>query len=291
MRRSLFFVLLFASWSFVSQASIERVAPIVLPMKIQAVEISQTLTYPARVESTVSATVLADTDGVVTQILPLGSQVRKGQKILTIEQTDPVYQYAPFRVQAPVGGVVSQLDVSSGAHVTKGQKIGTVIDPSRLQVSIEIAGSDLGKFRKGLTGDMTLETGDKVSLELFGLSPVITPTTGTASAVLHFANSEDRSKVHAGWIGQVEFKLGQKKGILVPETAVVYRGTDPFVRILNKNVAKFRPVTLGARVRGQYEVLKGLVADEIIIERSSQFIADNQTVQVQEAKPEVKKGN
>src|ERR1044072_5685667 len=103
--------------------------------KISPQSISNILTYPARVESKVKAIVRAESDGVVTTILkPLGSKVLRGEVIAIVKHTDPVYQYAPLRVVAAIGGVVNEVHVTPGALVNKGDQVVTVTDPNQLRV-------------------------------------------------------------------------------------------------------------------------------------------------------------
>ena len=262
-----------------ASAAPEKKAPVVLAKTVEIESISQVLAYPARVESSVQATLLADAEGVVTQILPLGSKVGRGSRILSIQQTDPIYQYAPFKVFSPVTGVLSTLDVSEGTRVTRGQRLGSVIDPNQLKVTIEVASQDLPLLNRGDRGEFLLtDTGEKLAVRLQGLSPVLNPATGTATAVIDFSSAKDRARMRAGQIGRVQFTAAERKGILIPESAVVYRGSTPFVRVIENNVAKYKEVDLGLRVQGRFEIRKGLVAKDVIIERANAFVGDSQPV-------------
>ena len=90
---------------------------------VKSEELFDRLTYPARVTPKVSTTILSETDGIVSKILaPLGQRVRKGQKIMTIRHTDPVYEYAPTPVFAPMSGVVSSVEVTRRHSSRKGRE-------------------------------------------------------------------------------------------------------------------------------------------------------------------------
>src|SRR5947209_8306604 len=92
--------------------------PVVVLTDVKLADLYDQLTYPARVIPKVNTILLAESDGVVSRIVsPLGQSVRRGQKILTISHTDPVYRYAPLEVLAPVTGVVSAIEVSEGSQV------------------------------------------------------------------------------------------------------------------------------------------------------------------------------
>jgi multidrug efflux pump subunit AcrA (membrane-fusion protein) len=256
--------------------------PAVQALKVEPVDIAETLVYPARVESRVEATLLSDANGIVRDMANLGSPVKRGQKVMIIQQTDPIYQYSPFKVTSPVNGVISELFVSAGSRVSKDQKLATLIDPAHLQLSIEVASADLGQLKVGDRGTLTLPHRDeKAAVVVDALSPVVSPQTGTATAVLKFMDPKDQARTLAGSLGQVEFKLALKKGIMIPESAIVYRGPLPFVRLVENDTVKYRAVTLGQRQKGQYEILKGLADNDVVVQRSSQFLGDNQKVIVQ----------
>ncbi|MEK6578321.1 MAG: hypothetical protein AABZ55_03765, partial [Bdellovibrionota bacterium] len=95
----------------------EQKPAIVFVTAVQSKELFDSLAYPARVVPKINTTVLADTDGVISKIAsPLGHKVKRGQLLMKITHTDPVFQYAPARVTSPVEGVVSLIDVTEGTQ-------------------------------------------------------------------------------------------------------------------------------------------------------------------------------
>jgi multidrug efflux pump subunit AcrA (membrane-fusion protein) len=254
--------------------------PIVQIKKIALTESSETLTYPARVESKVSATILAEMEGVVRQVVTLGAAVKKGQVLFKIQQLDPVYQYAPAKILAPVSGVVSQVEVNLGTQVARGQKIATVVDPSQLRVTIEIPGGDLPKIAKNATAIFTSGSSEgSVAVAFEGISPLVSSVTGTATANLLFKSK--KNMVSAGTIGKVQVSLKKESSILVSEQSIIYKGADPFVRVLEGDIAKYKPVVLGVRQAGQVEIKKGLAVNDTLIERASKYVPDNKAVKVE----------
>jgi multidrug efflux pump subunit AcrA (membrane-fusion protein) len=256
--------------------------PVVQVKKIALTEINETLTYPARVESRVSASILAEMEGVVRQVVTLGTPVKKGQVLFKIQQLDPVYQYAPAKILAPVNGVVSQVDVDLGTQVQRGQKIGTVVDPTQLRVTIEIPGGDLSKLSKDATVVFTSSSSEQAEAMKFdGISPLVSSITGTATANLTFKSK--KNLFSAGTIGKVQVTLKGETSIRIPEQAIIYKGADPFVRVLEGDVAKYKAVVLGSRQAGQVQIKKGLAVNDTLIERSSKYVPDNKTVKVEKS--------
>lgn len=258
--------------------------PVVQIKKVELTENSETLSYPARVESRVSGAILAEIEGVVREVAVLGTPVKKGQVLFKIQQLDPVYQYAPAKIVAPVSGVVSQVEVNLGTQVTRGQRIATVVDPSQLRVTVEIPGGDLEKMNHGAQVSFSTSLSEKPEeLTFEGISPLVNPTTGTATANLLFKNKNP--KLSAGSIGKIQVTLKNGSAIKVPEQAIVYKGANPFVRVVDaNNIAKYKAVELGTRQAGQVEIKKGLSANETLIERASQYVQDNKAVKIEKDK-------
>lgn len=258
--------------------------PIVQTKLVTKTESSETLSYPARVESRVSATILAEIEGVVREVATLGARAQKGQVLFKIQQLDPVYEYAPAKIVAPVSGVVSQVEVNLGTQVARGQKLGTVVDPNQLRVTVEIPGGDLSKIKKNSLVSFTTSSSAKPEELIFeGISPLVSSTTGTATANLLFKNKN--KAFSAGTIGKIQILLKGEASIKIPEQAIVYKGAAPFVRVVEaNNIAKYKAVELGARQAGQVEVKKGLSINETLIERASQYVQDNKAVKVEKEK-------
>ncbi len=82
-------------------------------------------------------------------------------------------------------------------------------------------------------------------------------------------------------MGKVVITIKGESAIKIPEQALVYRGSDPYVRVVENNTAKYRQVVLGTRLSGQVEIKKGLSVKDILIERANQFVQDNKAVQVE----------
>lgn len=270
-------------WGSVSLAATETI-PVVQTKKVELTENSESLSYPARVESRVSGAILAEIEGVVREVAVLGAPVKKGQVLFKIQQLDPVYQYAPAKIVAPVSGVVSQVEVNIGTQVTRGQRIATVVDPSQLRVTVEIPGSDLEKITREAQVSFSTSLSEKPEeLSFEGISPLVNPTTGTATANLLFKSKNPR--LSAGSIGKIQVTLKTGSAIKVPEQAIVYKGAAPFVRVVDaNNIAKYKAVELGVRHSGMVEIKKGLSANETLIERASQYVQDNKAVKIEKDK-------
>lgn len=261
-------------------------APTVTIQTIKKIEIRDSLSYPARMESDVNASIYADADGVVTKIWqPLGQNVKRGQALITIQHTDPIYQYAPMKMSTPVQGVVSSLKVGEGTQVTKGELLATVTDPKRIRIIVEVAAVDMASLKRGSEGEFRVSGREGlIPVKVKGISPFVDPGLGTATAELEVSDASKNSLVLTpGLVGQVNFQVNKRSGIVIPDFALVYKGKESFVRILENGKSKKVAIVVGPKARGQVEILSGLKENDVIIERASGFVADGEEVKIEQS--------
>lgn len=249
--------------------------------------------YPARVDAGAEAAVLADTDGLVSRVkTALGRAVRKGDVLMTIENPDPVYKYAPISVTAPVSGVVSFLDASIGNRIERGRKLAIIADVKDVKIHLEATTADLSSLKVGQTGDFTVNGKIRV-IKIVAISPFVDPATGTATIELIAdkqtkpdadTKAQPEERLVPGLMGRVEFRVRERQGIHVADSSIVYKGIDPNVRVVEANTAHWRKITTGATAGGSTEVLDGLKKGDQIIIRASVFIADGDKVEIQVAR-------
>ena len=273
----------------VASAAIPK-KPVVFVNPVKLTELSETLTYPARVEPRIRASVVAENDGVVSRIIaPLGRTVRAGAPILVIRNTDPVYQYAPMNVTSPVAGVVSRVEVTEGSRVARGDKLVMVTDPDQVRVVVEVTAQDVSSIKPGLQAQLKVpgqaESEPGLKVRVRGISPFVDPATGTASCELELdKNAKKSSLPPLGVIGRVLFQVNVRKGVSIPDAAITYRGKEPIVRVVSEGKSKLRSVQVGRKESGLVEILRGLKAGDQLIERTSGFVADGEDVEVQTTK-------
>jgi multidrug efflux pump subunit AcrA (membrane-fusion protein) len=262
-------------------------------------EIFDQFIYPARVTPKVTAMVLSESQGIVTELkYNLGDKLKKKQVIAKITHIDPVYQYRPFLLRAPVAGVVSKIFTNVGSQVAKGDNIIQLIDPDKTKVTIEVSVRDLPAFKKGMKGVFTSRINDKkINVVINGVSPLVDAATGTATAELDFSSS-NKGIFLPGTIGKVSFKTNIHKGYLFPQNVLTYKGNQAQVRIVSKESKVRRiDVKIGAKSRGKIEILSGIKSGDYLIERASGYLKVDSIVSIQnlpkskELKKDIKKNS
>jgi multidrug efflux pump subunit AcrA (membrane-fusion protein) len=288
MLRVSLFVLVFS----ISQLTFAEMAPkkSVFVVKATKTALWDGFTFPARVVPKVVASVVSEYQGLVQKIhLPLGGKVSKGDALMVIKHADPAFNYRPMIVRAPVDGIVSKLLVQEGGQVSQGERVMVLAKPNPARIETEIGARDLPFINTGMEGKFTMRgQQEDLKVRVVGVSPIVDPATGSASAELEFIESD--LAVAPGSLGKVQFSANQHDGIALPEHALSYRGRDAFVRLVSEGKVKKANVKLGAKRRGMVEILEGVQDGDIVVERASGFLPEGAEVEVKESENNGEKG-
>lgn len=245
-------------------------------------EVADKFIYPGRVKSRIHSAVTSEIEGQVIHIdKKLGHQVQRGDVILTLQNTDPVYRYAPIKVRATAAGYITTMDVSLQSKVERGQKLFSVTDPKNLLIETEIPAADLLSIRRGMRGEFkpNLQSTDSLEVEIEALSPVVDINTGTATAELKPLGK--LQLLTQGQLGQITLQANARKSYVVPESALTYLEDKPFLRVVESGVVQKIPVNLGARMGDSFEITSGLKDGLQVVLRSSRFVPDGENVDVE----------
>src|SRR5690606_26872951 len=126
---------------------------------------------------------------------------------------------------------------------------------------------------------------ETVTVRVRGVSPLVDPQTGTATAELEVLREPGEPAVllPPGMVGRVSFRVNERRGFSVPDYVLEYKGREPYLRLVEEGRVKKVAVALGRVQNGQVEVVKGLAEGAKVIERASRFVPEGEAVTVQQA--------
>lgn len=167
-------------------------------------------------------------------------------------------------VTAPFAGVITQKMANAGAMAAPGHPVLMLENTDKLQVQTSVSpdvfaqlklGSDVTLSAEGLANDIT----GKVA----NLVPSADPMTHSHLVKIDLpANNGLRS----GGFVQVAFRLGQREGIRLPQSALQSRAGITGVFVVDaQGVAKYRMVRTGSVSAGQVEILAGVTPGEKVV--------------------------
>ncbi|WP_243138080.1 efflux RND transporter periplasmic adaptor subunit [Heliorestis acidaminivorans] len=166
------------------------------------------------------------------------------------------------QLRAPFTGTVINRLTSEGQLVNAGTPVYNIGAIDELKVVIPVPDREIQQW----------QVGEKVTLNLYGqqregtvryIYPATDRAAGTIGVEVWVANGEHNW--FAGQVVKVSKKLEAYEAIWVPVSAVVRRGDEPYVFILEDNRAVKRVVTIGDLINDHFAITSGLNRGEQVI--------------------------
>jgi RND family efflux transporter MFP subunit len=180
------------------------------------------------------------------------------------------------RIVTPVNGVVTAKSVDAGATVFPGMPLMTVEEEGRYRLEVAVPESLQGKVAMGASVPVSL---DGVPAGAVGtvveIVPKVDPLSRTFTVKLEIPSTGGRS----GSFGRALLAVGEKRGVMVPKTALVERGQLTFVWVVDEgNIARMRLVKPGTSHADRIEILAGLSQGERIVVSGMEKVVDGARV-------------
>lgn len=170
------------------------------------------------------------------------------------------YELAKTQVRAPFSGRVANLAVPSGARISPGDSLATIVDLSLIDIDAAVLHSELPMVEVGREATATFPAlpGEEFRGRVVSVNPLVDPETQTARVTVRLANPEAR--IVPGLPGKVRIAgrlLADR--FFVPKEAVVERSRRQVIFV-------FEPSEPGSDVgRAQWEyVTTGLENDRFV---------------------------
>ncbi|MGH8245313.1 MAG: efflux RND transporter periplasmic adaptor subunit [Gammaproteobacteria bacterium] len=182
---------------------------------------------------------------------------------------------------SPMTGFVGKRFVHPGALVSANTPILNLVDLRTLRMVINVVERDIVRVNRGVNAQVAVDAfpGRHYLGKVLRVSPVLDAATRTGEVEIHVPNPQ--LDLRAEMFARVTLDLGgQRRGILVPREAVVYRGDKSGVFVLNGNIARFRQVQPGVTHESQVEIVEGLKTGEKIISMGASLLKDGDQVRL-----------
>ncbi|MCR5093156.1 MAG: efflux RND transporter periplasmic adaptor subunit [Lachnospiraceae bacterium] len=196
----------------------------------------------------------------------------------TIEDIDE----AAAGVTADFSGVVTSVGVNEGATVAKGTPVLTIESTDNVEVSFQIAKSDMAKVQVGQQVDITVN-GNAYEGEVMSISGSATKNaTGVpvVDARIRIKNPDD--KLILGVEASNRIHTNRADGVIIVPYEIVGADADgDYVYVVDNGVVRRRNVTVGLTTSTQAEIKEGLSAGDLVITGDTDSLFDGLAVTVQ----------
>jgi RND family efflux transporter MFP subunit len=186
-------------------------------------------------------------------------------------------------VVAPFSGYLVKKHVEVGQWVKEGGKVADLVDIDTVYVRIPINEREIGKIRKGDEATVVVDTYPGRSFT--GQIAYIIPQADVSSRNFPVKIRVDNSREHllkAGMFARVTIRYGEpRRSLFIPKDAVVLRGRDQIVFVLDSSRVQLRRVETGQALEDMVEVVRGdLKPGQEVVVVGNEILRDGAPVDV-----------
>ncbi|MBN9531314.1 MAG: efflux RND transporter periplasmic adaptor subunit [Alphaproteobacteria bacterium] len=190
-------------------------------------------------------------------------------------------KFSDYMIKAPFGGKIGLRNISLGALIRPGDVVTTLDDISIIKLEFDVTEADFGtgQVRVGRTVHATGAgiPGQQIEGKVTAIDTRLDPVTRTVRVRAEIQNGDEVLK--PGMFMNARLVLERRPdAVVVPEQAILSRGSDQFVYIVRDGVAHMTPVTLGQRMVGKVEIAQGVKAGDDVVTAGLQQVRDKAQV-------------
>ncbi|HEX9900531.1 MAG TPA: efflux RND transporter periplasmic adaptor subunit, partial [Candidatus Methylomirabilis sp.] len=172
-------------------------------------------------------------------------QVRSGLAAARASQEKAELNLERTEIRAPFAGVVADMELSAGQHITMNDLVCTLVDNVNLEAKVAVLESDLKGLVLGRPVRLQIPAlGDTLDVKVDVISPRIDAESRTCDLLMRFQNPSGRIRpgmfVRASIAGEI---LTDR--LLVPREAILTRDGRPLLFKVASNKAQWVYVELG----------------------------------------------
>lgn len=185
-------------------------------------------------------------------------------------------------VRAPFGGRVIDVKTEVGESTVPGAPLVLLADTSVLHVDAEIDEADLARVRVGMPADVSLDAlpGERVRGKVSSMAPSVGRDLRGGRSVAIDVELVPEPRLLVGMSADVDVIVDvRENSLFIPPNAVIGRGADRSVYLVQGGIAKKRSIDIGISTWESIEVKGGLAqGDEVISTLAAAKLVDGSRV-------------
>lgn len=196
--------------------------------------------------------------GAPEDIAAQQAQVEKAQANVASVQA----KLANSRLIAPIAGVITAFNAKVGQLASPSVPLVALIGSGGFEVDAGVAEADIGKIALKNKVTMTLDAfpNEEFAGTVFYIAPAETTTQGVVNYQVKVAFDKPDKRIKSGLTANLSIGTRHKDGVLIlPQYALLQNDHGTFVQVLESDMVKELPVTLGiADQSGNVEIVSGV---------------------------------
>ncbi len=251
--------------------------------KIKLEELNEVLEYVGNIKAQEEVMVYPKVSGkIIEKIKKDGEEIDKGQPIAYIDRDEVGLKFEKAPIESPLTGIVGRVYVDIGQHVNAVMPVALVVNTDKVKISLDIPEKYIPKVSLGQEANIMV---DAYPEQVFSglvtkISPVVNLDNRTAPLEITIENPDQRIK--SGMFARVSLIIERHSSVpVLLKEAILGKGADTYVYIIENNKAIARKVSLGIHSGPYYEVRQGLKEGDAVVIVGQQRLYDNAPVTVE----------
>ncbi len=262
----------------------------VYSVQVQTIEktsVQEYLSLNGNIQTNNTISVYPDIAGKIKAVrVTLGSNVKRGDVIATVDPSIPGSVYAESPIYAPISGKITSIPLTTGTAVTTTSAIANIGTTNGLQIKAMVPERDVAALKNGLDADISLVAykGETFKAHVNKVSPILDETSRTKEIYLLF--DADDARINAGMYAKIKLYTTKHENVVaVPyECVATIDGKQNVYIAKDDGTAERREVQVGVIVDGTAEIVSGISEGEKVIVSGVQALDDGVKIRIVEGK-------
>ena len=215
---------------------------------------------------------------------------REAWRKTTARRQEDEARMAKTELRAPFAGIIGLRQISAGAYLKAGDDIARLDKIDAMKLDFRVPETYLGKITRDQPVQVRVDAFPEHPFQgrVYAAETSVDEKTRTVMLRARVPNPGLRLK--PGMFARVSLELDRRGGVVVvPEQAINPRGDKYFLFKVVNGKAERIDVSLGVRRPGEVEVIKGVVAGDMVITENQPMLQPGMTVTVLQSPPPVSK--
>jgi len=184
-------------------------------------------------------------------------------------------------VTAPFNGTVTDKLTEVGSYLQRGQSVVQLVSDTLLELEADIPGNRLDGLTTGRSIDISLDRGQHYKATVRAIVPEENPKTRTRRVRFNLDIDPNALALAVEQSVTLHIPAGASRKITsVHKDAIIRRGADSIVYVVEDNTAKLRPVRTGDALGERLEVVDGLMVGDLTVVRGNERLLPDQPVTI-----------
>ena len=258
-----------------------------IPVKVMTVkteDLDKALEYVGNIQGEDEAQVYPKVSGkIIEKVNREGDHVVKGGVIAYIDRDEVGLKFEKAPVESPLTGVVGRVYVDIGSTVNTTTPIALIANLDRAEIDLDIPEKYLPKISLGQDADIMVDAypNEKFLGKVTMISPIVDLQTRAAPIEIKINNADHR--LQSGMFAKVKLVIEEQKNVpVIFKEAIIGRGSNTYVYVVNGNRAFLKNVILGIRQGPYYGIESGLKTGDSVVIVGQQGLRDGSLVAPEE---------